>query len=195
MRLAKPNQPSRELQKLVLLFVACPIEPADLVVLAISIVIAPLRSSPLVSAGKHRHALGKKKRRQEIPPLPFAQGIDLWVIGRSFDAAIPRLIIIVPVVVAVAVRLIVLFIVADQVVESETVVRGNEIDARIWASPIVSIKIGAPSEPVPHLADAALIAFPKTANRVAVFAVPFRKRRRKIANLVSAVPDVPRFRN
>src|SRR5262245_16772614 len=42
MRITKSNQLSCELQKPILLFVARPIEPADLIVLAISIVIAVL---------------------------------------------------------------------------------------------------------------------------------------------------------
>src|SRR6476660_3401511 len=189
------NQSSCELEKLVLFFIAFPIEPADLVVLAISVVISVLRPAPLIAAGQHRHALRKEKRSQEISALTIAQGIDLRVIRRPFHATVPREIVTVAVLVAVAVRLIVFFIVADQVVESEPVVRGNEIDAGIWASPVVPIKIGAPSEPVAHLANAALVAFPKTANRVAVFALPFRKRHRKITNLIAAVPDVPRFRN
>src|SRR5437773_10381967 len=100
---AELNKPPGKLQKLILLFITLPIEPADLVVLAISVVIAVLRPAPLIAAGQHRHALRKKKRRQEISALTFAQGIDLCVIDRSFDAAIPREIIIVAVVVAVAV--------------------------------------------------------------------------------------------
>ena len=195
MILAELNQSSCELEKLVLFFVALPMEPADLVVLAISVVVAVLRPAPLIAAGQHRHALRKEKRRQKISALPIAQGIDLRVIRRSFDAAVPREIIIVAVLVAFAVRLIVLFVVADQVVERETIVRGDEIDARIWASSAVLIKIGAAGQPISHLADAALVAFPETAHCVAIFAVPFRTRHRKIANLITAVPDVPRFRN
>src|SRR6266513_6132279 len=107
---AELNKLPGELQKLILLFITRPIEPADLVVLAINVVIAVLRPAPLIAAGQHRHALRKKKCRQEISALTIAQGIDLCVIGRSFDAAIPREIIIVAVLVAVAVRLIVLFI-------------------------------------------------------------------------------------
>ena len=103
MRLAKPNQLSRELQKLILLFVARPIEPIDLVILAVRVVIALLRPAPLVAASEHRHTLGKEKRGQEIPPLPFAQGVDLRVVGWTFDATTPREIVIVAVVVCVAV--------------------------------------------------------------------------------------------
>ena len=103
------------------------------------------------------------------------------------------MIIIVAIVVAVAVRLIVLFVIADQVVESETIVRGNEINAVIWTSPVVSIKIGATGESLAHLTDVALVAFPKTANRVAVFAVPFRPWRGEISHLITAVTHIPRL--
>src|SRR3954451_20063278 len=62
MCMTKTDQLSRELQKLILLFVARPIEPTDLVVLTIRIVIAVLRPSPLVSTTEHRDALRKEKR-------------------------------------------------------------------------------------------------------------------------------------
>ena len=88
-----------------------------------------------------------------------------------------------------------LLIVADQIVQRETIVRGDKIDAGVRASPVVLVQVGASAEPVRHLADASLIAFPKTANRVAVFSVPFRPRRRKIPDLIAALADVPRFRN
>src|SRR4029077_4683846 len=114
MRVAKPNQLACELEKLILLFVAIPIEPADLVVLAISVIVAFLRSARFVAAAEHWHTLGKKKCGQEIPPLPFAQGVDLRVIGWTFNAAIPREIVAIAVVIAVAVRLVVPFVVADQ---------------------------------------------------------------------------------
>src|SRR5207244_11388151 len=122
MRFAKPDQLSREIQKLLVLFVMPPIEPADLVVLTISVVIALLRSSPLVATQKHRHALRKKKCGQKIPPLPFAQRVNLGVVGWTFDAAIPGKIVVVAVIVPVAIQFILLFVVADQLVQRETVV-------------------------------------------------------------------------
>src|SRR5437870_5803644 len=127
MRFAKPDQLSREIQKLLVLFVVPPIEPADLVVLTISVVIALLRSSPLVATQKHRHALRKKKCGQEIPPLPFAQRVNLGVVGWTFDAAIPGEIVVVAVIVPVAVQFIVLFVVADQIVQRETIMRVTKL--------------------------------------------------------------------
>src|ERR1700751_2490874 len=103
MVLPELNESSCEIERLVLFLINLPIKPADLVVLAISVVIAILRPAPLIAAGQHGHALRKKKCRQEIPPLPFAQSIDLGLVGGPFDAAIPRKIIVVAILVAVAV--------------------------------------------------------------------------------------------
>jgi len=57
-------------------------------------------------------------------------------------------IVIVAVFIAVAVRFVVLFIIADQIGQGEPVVGSDEIDARVWAASIVLIKIGTASEPV-----------------------------------------------
>ena len=95
--------------------------------------------------------------------------------------------------IAVVVHLVVLFVVGDQVIQRETIVRGDEIDAGVWASPIVLIQIGAPGEPIAHLPKAALVAFPKTANGVAIFPIPFRPKHREIPNLIAALAHVPRF--
>src|SRR4029450_3109563 len=124
---------SGELNELLLLSVTLPVEPADLVVLAISVVIAVLSPAPLISAAKHRHALGQKQRRQKIPALPVAQGVYLRIIGGSFHAAIPRLIIVITVAIVVAVQLVVFFIVANQISQRKSVMRNDEVDARVWA--------------------------------------------------------------
>src|SRR5215216_8033161 len=99
MSLSELYQLSRELKKLILLFVTLPIKPTDVVVLTIGVVIAVLCPTPFISAAEHRHALGKKQCREKIAALPVAQGVNLWLVGRTFDAAIPRVIIIVAVAV------------------------------------------------------------------------------------------------
>ena len=189
------NQFLGESKQLILLFIAHPIKPTDLIVLAISVIVSVLCSAPFVAAAEHRHALRKKQRRQKIPTLTFAQRVDLRVVSRTFDAAIPRLVIVVTVAVVVAVRSVVLLVVADQVGQRETIVRGNKIYARVRTSPAVLIKIGTAGEPVSHFTDTALVAFPKTAHRIAIFAIPFRPKHGKIPDLVAALAHVPRFRD
>src|SRR4029079_1758690 len=179
-------QSSRELKKLILLFVALPIKPADLVVLTISIVVALLCPTPLITATEHRHALRKKQCREEITALPIAQRIDLWVVCRTFDAAIPRLIIVIAIAVVVVVQLVVLFVVADQIGQGESIVDCNEVDARVRPPAVMFVEGRASGESKGHVTNAPFIAFPKTADRVALFAVPFRPGRGKIAHLIAS---------
>src|SRR4051812_3392165 len=110
-------QSSRELKKLILFFVTLPVKPTDLVVLTISIVVAVLCPTPLISAAEHRHALGKKECREKIAALLVAQLVNLRVIGRTFNAAIPRLIIVIAVLIFIVVQLVVFFVVADQIAQ------------------------------------------------------------------------------
>src|SRR6188474_2113809 len=157
-------QLSRELKKLMLLFVTIPLKPTDLIVLTISVVVAVLCSAPLISAAEHRHALGEKQRREKIAALPIAQHVNLRVIGRSFDTAIPRLIIVVTVAVVVVVQLVVFFVVADQIGQCESVMGCDEVHARVRPPAVMFIKIGASGESIRHVTSAAFIAFPKTAD-------------------------------
>src|SRR6266566_10168288 len=117
---------SRELKKLILLFVTLPVKPTDVVVLTIGVVVAVLCPTPLISAAEHRDALGKKQCREKIAALPVAQHVNLRLIGRTFDAAIPRLIIVVAVAVFVVVQLVVFFVVTDQIGQCEAVMGCNE---------------------------------------------------------------------
>jgi len=66
-----------------------PVEPRDLVVLTPGIVVAVLRSPPLVATEHHRDTLREQQRREEVPLLPRAQRENRTVLRRAFDAAVP----------------------------------------------------------------------------------------------------------
>ena len=55
------------------------------------------------------------------------------------------------------------------------------------------IKIRTAGEPVSHFANATLVAFPKTAHGIPIFAVPFRPEDGKISDLIATFAHVPRF--
>src|SRR4029453_10039644 len=184
---------SRELKKLILLFVTLPVKPTHFTVLTIGVVVAVLGATPLISAAEQRHALGKKQCREKIAALPVAQHVKLRVIGRTFGAAIPRLIIVVAVAVRVAVQLVVFFVITDQIGQCESIMGCNEVDARVRPLAVMFIEIGASGESIRHLTDPTFIAFPKTADRVAIFAVPFGPRHRKVAHLIASFSDIPRL--
>src|SRR6478609_11100750 len=147
-------QSSRELKELILLFVTLPVKPTDFVVLTISIVVAVLCPTPFISAAEHRDALRKKQCREKIAALPVAQIVNLRVTGRTFHTAIPRLIIVVAVAVFVVVQLVVLFIVADQIGQCESIMDCDEVDARVRSSAVMLIEIGACGEAICHFTNA-----------------------------------------
>src|SRR5262249_54546998 len=69
----------------------------------------------------------------------------------------------------------------------------DEVNARIRPSAVMFIEVGAPSQSIGHFANAPLVAFPKTADRVTIFSIPFGIEDRKIANLIAPIADVPRL--
>ena len=101
-----------------------------------------------------------------------------------------RLIVVVAVAVVFAVGFVVLFVVADQVAQSESIVGGDEIDAGVRPPAVMLVEIGGSSKPVRHFADAPS-RLSRNADRVAIFSVPFRPERGKVADLIAAFANIP----
>src|SRR6185436_1890049 len=84
-----------EVRQIVAIASQClPFDPADLVVLAISVVVAVLAVADFVAGQQQRHALGKEKRREMITPKLAAKVQNLRIVGWAFDAAIGALVAI-----------------------------------------------------------------------------------------------------
>ena len=81
------------------------------------------------------------------------------------------MIIVVAVAVFFAVRLVMLLVVADEIVEGEAVVRGDEIDARVGTAAAVLVEIGASRQAIGEFADPPSSPFQKlrTASRYLPF--------------------------
>ena len=92
-----------------------PVQPADLVVLAVGIVVALLAAPHLVAHQQHRRAQRQHGDGQQVAHLALAQRQHRRVGGGAFDAAVPAAVVVVAVAVAFAVGLVVAFVVADQV--------------------------------------------------------------------------------
>src|SRR5262249_35112786 len=67
-----------------------PVDPGELVVLAVAVIVAVLRAAQLVAVTDHRHALRQQQRGDEIALLASAQFVDLRVVGWPLRAAVPR---------------------------------------------------------------------------------------------------------
>ena len=63
------------------------------------------------------------------------------------------MVVVVAVAVVFAVGLVVLVVVADEIVQREAVVRGDEVDAGVGLAAVVLVQIAAAGEPVGEFAD------------------------------------------
>ena len=92
-----------------------------------------------------------------------------------------------------AVGFIVFFVVADQIMQSKAVMRGDKINARIGQPAIVGVQIARSGKTKAEAADLSAVAFPKAPHGVAIGRVPFGPQNRKIADLIAAWAEVPRL--
>ncbi len=142
---------------------------------------------------QHRHALGEEERREEVPALALPQRAHGVVVGGALDAAVPGVVVVGAVLAALAVGLVVLLVVRDEVGQGEPVVRGDEVDRRVGPAAVVLVEVRRAREPGRELAERPGGAAPEVADRVAVLAVPLGPPGREVAHLVAAGPDVPRL--
>src|SRR6516165_6963829 len=151
-----------------------PVEPADVVVLAVRVVVALLGAAYLVAHEDHGHALRQHQDGGEVLDLAVAQRVNGGIVGRPLGAAVPRKVVVVAVAVALAVGLVVLAVVGHQVVEGEAVVAGDEVDAVAGHALLPLVEVGAAGEAPGEIAGLPRVAPDEAANRVAVAAVPLR---------------------
>ena len=107
-----------------------PVEPGDVVVLAVRVVVAALRVVEFVAGEHHRRAEREHQRAEHVHARAFAQQCHMRVVARPLDAEVRAVVGVRAVVVVFAVRLVVLRRVLREVGERETVVRRHEVDRR-----------------------------------------------------------------
>src|SRR6185312_10776744 len=110
-----------QLREVVIAARLAPVDPAGGIVLAIGIVVAVLAVIDLVAGEDQRHALRQQQADQLIAPQLAAQRQNVLIVGRPLDAAIGRDIVVGAVAIVLAVRLVVLALVADEIGEREAV--------------------------------------------------------------------------
>ena len=68
---AQLDEPGGELGKLLVGLNCVPVDPGQLVVLAVDVVVSLLGAAPLVAVGDHRYALGQQQGGEEVALLPL----------------------------------------------------------------------------------------------------------------------------
>src|SRR5262249_7588939 len=115
------------------------------------------------------------------------------VVGVALRSATPAAIVVAAVAILLAVRVVVLVLVRNEVAQGEPVVRGDEVDAGARAAPGRLVEIGAAGESLRELAERLIAPAPVVAHGVAVAPVPFAPQRWEVVDLVAAVTEVPRL--
>src|SRR5262249_8678175 len=83
------NGLAAEFQKIGVARRLAPIEPADLVVLAIGVVVAVLGAQKFVASQYHRRAGGEEQVTDEVPRKAMAESHYRRVVRPAFDPAVP----------------------------------------------------------------------------------------------------------
>src|SRR3954470_10795183 len=114
--------------------VELPVEPSDLVVLAVGVVVATLGVTNFDARQQHGNALRKDQRGEKGALLFFPKLDNLRIVGRTFGAAVPTVVVVRTIAIIFAVFFVVLLVVGDQIVQREAVVTGNKVYARVWTT-------------------------------------------------------------
>ena len=164
-----------------------PIEPVRLAIQAIGVVVATLAAADLVTHEQHRRADRHHQHRQEVLDLPAAQRLHVRRVGRPLRAAVPAQVVVRAVAVAFAVRLVVFVVVRDQIVERESVVAGDEVDALLRLPLLVTVEVRAAEQPRREAGHRAALTLPELSHVVAKPAVPLLPRvADEVADLVES---------
>src|SRR5207245_8316688 len=109
-----------------------PVDPAQLGVLAVAVVVAALRAAHFVAGNDHRDALGQEDAAEQVALLAGAELQNPGILGIALCTAVPGAVVVRSVLVVLLVRLVVLLVVGDEVAHREAVVGGDEVDRGVW---------------------------------------------------------------
>src|SRR5271165_4858476 len=105
-----------------------PIEPADLVILAIGVVVTFLRATHLVASHERWNATREQEDGKKVANLTVAERVDVGIVRITLCATVPAKVVVNAVTVGLAVCLVMLLVVRDHIVEGKSVVTGHEVN-------------------------------------------------------------------
>src|SRR5215207_562973 len=190
-----PDQSPHERVEVVIPCWERPVVPAEIVVLAVGVVVAALGAADLIAAEEHRRALRQKEGGEKVPLLPGAHGQNLRVRCRAFLSIVARDVVVGTVSILLAIGPIVLVVVGDKVAQGEAVVCSHEVDAGEGLPPVRLVEVGGASEAIAHVGNPAVVTAPEVTRAIAVFSVPFGPAGGKSANVVAVLADIPWLRD
>ena len=128
MRLAEGNACFYKPVKFRIALLLVPVQPCDLIVLTIRIVIAGLGIAKFITSQKHGRSLTEKQHQHRIFHLFFAKLQHFPFPGRPFCATVPAVIFLRTVFSTLAIGFIVLFIIRNHICQRKTIGSSHIID-------------------------------------------------------------------
>ena len=104
---------------------------------------SPLGSAHLVAHKQHGHAADNSSSAKKFLTCRLRSASTDRIFGGSLHAAVPAQIVVGAVAVVLAIGFVVLSVVRDEIVESEPVMAGHEIDALLGLPLLVTVNVGA----------------------------------------------------
>ena len=172
-----------------------PVDPAQLGILRISVVVSVLGASHLVAVKQHRHTLRQEQRGDEVALLACPDFEHYRIVGFALGSAIPRAVVRLTVVVVFTVGDVVLLVVRHKVTQCESVMGCDEVDGCHRPPTRRLIQFGRSTQPTHELAERGRLAPPEVADGIAVLAIPLCPLRGEVAHLVATGADVPGLGN
>ena len=149
----RADQAAHELEQAVV--GGLPVEPGDLVVLAVGVVVA---AAACGRSRRRRSSIGTPCESSSVArKLRFCRARSAMISGSSVGPSTPQFqerLCVLAVAVLLAVGLVVLLVVGDQVAQREAVVGGDEVDAGVRPPAGALVEVGAAGEARAELARA-----------------------------------------
>ena len=179
-----------------ILFKEIPVEPRNLIILTIRIVIAILRITEFISGIDHRGTAAAHKNSDGVSHHSESQSKNIRIVGITFIPAIPAPVIIGTVSIVPAVIFIMLVIICIKIVKCKSVMTVYKIDGRLISHVRFAIHIHGSRNSLNRLGRRPDITLKIRPYIISILAVPFRPAfpRREISHLVHST-RIPRFRN
>ena len=139
MPVAVGNHEAEEFEQIPVLLQQAPIQPGDLIVLAVGVVVAELGVAELVTGQEHGRPAAAHEHGAGVADHAETEAEDFRVVGIALSSAVPAAVVIGAVRIVPAVPLVVLLVIGIEIVEGKAVMAGEEIHAGIVACVVIVV--------------------------------------------------------
>jgi hypothetical protein len=170
---ATRNKQFYKAMDLSMLFEQTPVKPARFIIVAVIVVVANLGATNFIAHENHRHANGQQGDRQEVLDLFVPKFLDRWIIGWTFNATIPALVVVCPISIMIVIRFIMFPVVGNKIVESKAIMTSDKVNTLFSFTLLVGIDIRASQQAVSDSRNSIALRAEEAAAVIPKSSVPF----------------------